>query len=116
MALEGRQDELRELLHQERAPAPLVHPKLAEVYRREVTELHKALENEETNPEAMELMRSLVDEIVLTPEDGEPRVDLKGKLAGILGRCADSNNSSPGRWPCISPFEPVATTPKWRIF
>jgi hypothetical protein len=32
----------------------------------------------------MEVIRSLIDEIVLTPEKSELRIDLKGELAGIL--------------------------------
>jgi hypothetical protein len=37
----------------------------------------------------MDLIRSLVDAIVLTPEDGKLRIDLRGELAGILALCAD---------------------------
>jgi hypothetical protein len=44
--------------------------------------------------EAMDLIRSLVDEIVLTP-DGELRIDLRGELAGILALCADKRKLGP---------------------
>ena len=37
----------------------------------------------------MDLIRSLVEAIVLTPEDGTLRVDSRGELAAILGLCAD---------------------------
>ena len=71
-------------------PKPLIHPNLAEVYRRKVAALHEALQCDETRLEAVEIIRSLVDEIVLTPENGELRIDLKGELAGILAMSTDS--------------------------
>ena len=64
-------------------PKPLINPNLAKIYRRKVVDLHLALESEELRPEAFEIIRSLIDEIVLTPEDGELRIDLKGNLAAI---------------------------------
>ena len=72
------------------ALAPLLHPNLPEVYRRKVAHLHTLLEQPDTKVEAMDLIRSLVEAIVLTPEDGTLRVDLRGELAAILGLCADS--------------------------
>jgi len=35
--------------------------------------------------EATEILRSLVDEIILTPTDDEMLIDVRGDLAGILG-------------------------------
>ena len=86
--LESRRDELQALLSEAKAPQPLVHPNLAEVYRRKVAELHEAIQSEDIREEAWEVIRSLVDEILLTPEDGELRIDLKGELAGILSLAA----------------------------
>ena len=47
---------------------------------------HAALreDNNATRLHAVEVLRSLVDHIVLTPEDGELRIDVVGELAGIL--------------------------------
>jgi len=42
------------------------------------------LSGDKAEPEAVELIRSLVDEIVLRPTDGELQVDLRGDLAAIL--------------------------------
>jgi len=39
---------------------------------------------EETRTEATEILRGLIDEISLTPENGELRIDLRGELASIL--------------------------------
>src|SRR5262249_20693765 len=43
LALERRQDDLRADLAARRAAQPLLHPNLAEVYRKEVARLHEAL-------------------------------------------------------------------------
>ncbi len=90
LALERRQDELTTRLATAEQPEPLIHPNLAEVYRRKVAALHEALQCDDTRLEAAEIIRSLVDEIVLTPEHGELRIDLKGELAGILAMSTDS--------------------------
>ena len=39
---------------------------------------------EGTRTEATEILRGLIDEISLTPENGELRIDLRGELASIL--------------------------------
>ena len=70
----------------------LVHPKMAEVYRRKVNGLAAALTTEQDRAEAAELLRSLIDRIVLTPNaEGRLTVDLYGDLAGILGMAAQKN-------------------------
>ncbi len=95
LSLEARQAELKATLADTNAPEPLIHPNLAEIYRRKVADLHAALDDERTRDEAFELVRSLIDEIVLTPEANELRIDLKGELAGILNVCADSKKPAP---------------------
>jgi hypothetical protein len=58
--LEARKSELEQALSTAEAPPPLLHPKLAEVYRRRITSLAEALAREETRIEAAEIIRSLV--------------------------------------------------------
>ena len=84
LSLEARQDELVERIAAQGPSKPLIHPNLAEIYRRQVADLHRALENEGTKAEAADLIRGLVEAIVLTAEHGELRIDLHGDLAGIL--------------------------------
>jgi hypothetical protein len=67
------------------APPPLLHPEMAGLYRQKVTALAQALEHPETRTEASETLRGLIDAIVLTPDQGELRIELKGNLAAILG-------------------------------
>ena len=90
VALEARQITLQRELAAAKAPAPLIHPNLAEVYRQRVERLHEALHDPATREEAFELIRSLIEEIRLVPDEGELRVELTGELAGILALAADS--------------------------
>jgi hypothetical protein len=48
-----------------------------------------------TRDEAFELIRSLIDRIVLMPVDGELRIHGTAKLAGILGLCEQPQNARP---------------------
>ncbi len=65
---------------------------MAEVYRREIARLHEALTKEKHRNEAIEIIRDLVDKIVLHPQpEGAQRtmaIDLHGNLAGILNIAA----------------------------
>ena len=66
---------------------PLLHPEMATYYRRQVEQLHAALiDGDETNQiEAKEILRSLVEAIILTPgDDCRLDVEVRGALAGIL--------------------------------
>jgi hypothetical protein len=49
-----------------------------------VTTLALALRQPETGVEATETLRGLVDAIVLTPNEGELRIELIGNLAAML--------------------------------
>ena len=46
LTLEARKEELKLLLASAKDPEPLIHPNLAEIYRRKVADLHKALHEE----------------------------------------------------------------------
>jgi hypothetical protein len=89
--LEARKSELKADLATAPDPAPLLHPALAEVYKQRVTGLREALDSDDAREEAAEILRSLIDRIVLTPTDGGLAVDLHGELAAIL-RFAQSRN------------------------
>ena len=90
VTLETRQLTLQQEIGAATAPAPLIHPNLAEVYRHRVAKLHEVLEHPTTHAEAFELIRSLIEEIHLIPEEGILRIELRGELAGILALAADS--------------------------
>ena len=82
--LEAQQEALEAELSQADSPPPLLHPNMAEVYHKKINELHAALTGDDTKTDAAEILRTLIDAIILTPEDGELSVYLKGDLAGIL--------------------------------
>ncbi len=63
---------------------PLLHPALATIYRATVEGLQTSLSAPETCREAFELIRGLIDAIMLTPSDGKLNIELRGDLAGIL--------------------------------
>jgi site-specific DNA recombinase len=95
--LERRRLELERELETTAAPAPRLHPNIAEAYRRKVEELHAALKADDAGP-ARELVRGLIDAIVLVPEDGRLRVEVRGELAAILrlSGCADEKAPAGG--------------------
>ena len=96
LALESRQEQLEaEIAAAPEAQQPLLHPNLAEIYRQKVAALAEALADEAMRDEAFELIRSLLDKIVLVPEGDELRIEIHGELAGILELC--QKDKTPGR-------------------
>ncbi len=61
-----------------------LHLRLAELCRRKVAALEEALNDVEERGEAAEIMRSLIDKVVLTPETSDRKVN--AKLYGAGGR------------------------------
>jgi hypothetical protein len=69
-------------------PVPL-HPNMANYYRDQIGALREALGDEQARVQAADLIRKLVDKIVLVPgtdDEGHTSlsIDLHGHLAGIL--------------------------------
>lgn len=93
-ALEQRKAEIEGLLAGAgNPPVVRLHPNLAEVYRLKVAELEIALNDQSIKDEAGEILRSLIDRVVLTPAAEAPdgiEAQLHGDLAAIL---ALSNNA-----------------------
>jgi site-specific DNA recombinase len=89
----ARREELKAKLAAADAPPPLLHPEMAGLYRQKVTALAQALEHRETRTEASEALRGLIDAIVLTPDQGELQIELKGNLAAMLGAAQNAKRS-----------------------
>ena len=68
---------------------------MALVYREKVASLTQAL-MADGGAAAMELVRSLVDEIRLVPENGANRIEVLGELAAILGLSGGANINGGG--------------------
>ena len=82
--LELRKEALAQDIAQAAEAPPTLHPGLAQVYREKVAGLAGALNAEATRAEAAEIIRSLIDEIRLIPDQGALVIELVGALAGIL--------------------------------
>jgi site-specific DNA recombinase len=89
----ARREELKARLAAAAASPPLLHPQMAELYRGKVTALAQALEHQETRTEVSEALRGLIDAIVLTPNEGELQIELKGNLAAMLGAAQNAKRS-----------------------
>ncbi len=85
MELEARKLELELMASKAPASIPRLHPRLADLYRHKVDDLHDALNREDTRTEAAEAIRTLIDEIRLVPKDGELKIELYGELAALIG-------------------------------
>ena len=74
-------------------PAPVLrlHAKLPELYRSKIERLAESLNAPDTVTEAGEIMRGLIDRIVLTPMGDALRAELHGDLA-VLARFAQTGN------------------------
>ena len=82
-ALQERKTGLEAKLEVASEPPPLLHPGMAELYRRKITDLARALEQPDTRTEAAEAIRGLVDAVVLTPVESalEAHVIRRGRRA-----------------------------------
>lgn len=92
----ARCDELKQILDNTEDTPVLIHPRMADRYKKEVAALRAALNDEANRTEAAELLRSLVDKIVLTPKaTGKGlSIDLYGDLAGILSIAANQSKAA----------------------
>jgi len=84
MALKTRKDELRARLARVNQPPPLLHPNMADIYRRKVTDLATALSDENSRAHAAEALRGLIECITLFADGESLRIELKGNLAAML--------------------------------
>jgi site-specific DNA recombinase len=91
--LEKEEQRLVEAIGDAKKPDPIrLHPGMAQIYRRRIADLVGALVEEDDSGTAREAIRSLIDRVVLTPDNaakGGLRIDLEGELAGILALATD---------------------------
>ena len=106
-ALQERRTALQAKLDAADEAPPLLHPSTTDLYRSKVEELAAALQREDTRPEASEMLRGLIDSIVLTPEKGQLRIELRGNLAAML-TAAQQTKRSPESGDLIVPVQMVA--------
>lgn len=93
----ARRDELQRILEQAEEEPVLLHPNMAGFYREQVAALAEALTSEELRGEAADLLRSLIESIVLSPNsEGGLDIDLHGDLAGILSLATAKKGADQG--------------------
>ena len=80
---------------------------MADLYRSKVEELAAALQREDTRLEASEMLRGLIDSIVLIPDEGQLRIELRGNLAAMLA-AAQKTKRSPETGDLFVPIQLVA--------
>jgi DNA invertase Pin-like site-specific DNA recombinase len=107
IAIGNRKEELSRQLETADEPPPLLHPSMADLYRGKVQQLAEALEREDARTEASETLRGLIDSIVLIPEEGQLRIELRGNLATML-TAAQKTRRSPETGDLLVPVQLVA--------
>jgi len=78
-------------------PTVEIHPNMPELYRRKVSALADLLDDEETRPEAVEIIRSLIERIEVGPpeqERGSCTVTLIGGLASVLAFVSEQEDAA----------------------
>ncbi len=94
--LEARKRDLeRQLTQTDPAPTLEIHPNLGELYRRKVQELDRLLTDDASRPQAMEIIRGLIERIEVAPGSrrGKADVTLYGALASILDFALGAQNT-----------------------
>ena len=91
--LEGERSRVASELALSSDEKPLLHPNLATIYRARVEALSGLLHSD-SGREAIELLRSIIEEVRIIPrDDGEYRLEVRGGLAGILALSQGAKNS-----------------------
>ena len=100
--LERLEARKRELVAQAQSQPDLtslsIHPNLPALYRRKVEQLSTLLEDETARPQAMEIIRTLIERIEVHPGNkrGQCELVLVGALAGILSFATNKNTTPEG--------------------
>ena len=84
--LEARKSELLELVSESKEPIPLLHPNMAAIYRQRISALCESLGNEDRKVEAVEVLRTLVDQVTLVPEGNALAIVLRGEPRDHIGQ------------------------------
>ena len=92
-ALEAKKKYLTEHIANAGAPPPLLHPAMAADYQKKLQDLYEALQHEDRKAGAAEVLRTLIRQVTLTPENGKLVIYLSGELAKMLALMANCKSS-----------------------
>ena len=97
-ALEAERLELATKLQTLPEPEPIaLHPGIADVYASKISDLVKGLNEPGDKAEAAEILRSLIERIILRPDEDAANghvIELYGELGAILSLCAGSGGTN----------------------
>ena len=100
-ALEADKARLTARLADVPEPEPvIIHPGLADTYARTIADLASALNADDTREEAADILRGLIERVVLTPDTTAPNghaIELYGELGAILTLCGDTGTKADAR-------------------
>ena len=82
--LEAQKAELEWAIEAAPLPPPRIHPNVAELYRRKVMGLHAALSADDTRAEAAEILRGLIEAILIRPAERGTEIELVGDIVNML--------------------------------
>jgi site-specific DNA recombinase len=97
-ALEVEKSELELIIEAEPAETlTFLHPSMGDVYKNSVMNLRQALSTQDGQTEATDLLRSLIDRIVVHPpneDTADVLIDIEGDFAGILSASHKSKKAA----------------------
>jgi site-specific DNA recombinase len=73
-------------------PPVRMHPNLAGLYRKKVESLREALADEETRTEALGILRTLIEAVLIHPIEGGYEIELVGEIANMVDLAAGTDN------------------------
>lgn len=95
--LEAERETLAGRVNLEPEPPVRMHPNLAGLYRRKVEALREALTDEETRTEALDILRTLIEAVLIDPMEGGYEIELVGEIANMLDVTEDAGNKKTAR-------------------
>jgi site-specific DNA recombinase len=84
-------------------PVLRLHPNLPALYKNKVRQLTAALNEPGTAAQAGEIMRGLIDRIVLTPGNGSLKAELNGNLARLMAFAEPRRNKADSAGSTVEP-------------
>lgn len=78
-------------------PAPRLHPNPAEIYRRKVADLQAALADPQMQAEALEILRGLIERLVLRSAEKGFEIELVGEIVAMVDLGAYDKTAGPSR-------------------
>jgi site-specific DNA recombinase len=82
--LEARRAALEQALSEEAPPPVRMHPNLAQAYREKVEKLQEALAKPEDRDEAIEMLRRLIERVVVRPAEEGLQIELVGEIVRMI--------------------------------